>query len=116
MAFLIVSESALDKVAAPNLPRAPAEYSAQYQEQNNNVLRLFFNRFIGIFDQLNSRFSYIPAFFVYTVSTLPGAALAGVGARAFVSDATVTTFASTVVGGGVNKVPVYSDGVNWKIG
>ena len=53
---------------------------------------------------------------VYTVATLPSAATSGVSARAFVSDATATTFASTVAGGGANKVPVYSDGTNWKIG
>jgi len=51
-----------------------------------------------------------------TVSGLPSASTAGVGARAFVTDATATTFASTVSGGGANKVPVYSDGTNWKIG
>jgi hypothetical protein len=53
---------------------------------------------------------------VTTVSGLPSAATAGTGARAFVTDATATTFASTVAGGGSNKVPVYSDGTNWKIG
>lgn len=52
----------------------------------------------------------------YTVSTLPSAATAGAGARAFVTDATATTFLSTVAGSGSNKVPVVSDGANWKIG
>lgn len=51
-----------------------------------------------------------------TVANLPSAATAGAGARATVSDATATTFASTVTGGGANIVPVYSDGTNWKIG
>lgn len=50
------------------------------------------------------------------VAALPSAATAGAGARAFVTDATATTFASTVAGGGSNKVPVYSDATNWKIG
>jgi hypothetical protein len=50
------------------------------------------------------------------VANLPSAALIDAGSRAFVSDATVTTFASVVVGGGSNTVPVYSDGVNWRIG
>ncbi len=52
---------------------------------------------------------------VYTVATLP----AGVdGMRAFVTDATATTFASVVAGGGTNHVPVYYDGgaSSWKIG
>lgn len=50
------------------------------------------------------------------VAALPAAASAGAGARAFVTDASATTFASTVAGGGANNVPVYSDGTNWKIG
>jgi len=50
------------------------------------------------------------------VSALPAAATAGSGARAFVTDANATTFASIVAGGGANKVPVYSDGTNWRIG
>ncbi len=53
---------------------------------------------------------------VLTVATLPTAATAGAGARAFVSDANATTFASIVAGGGANNVPVYSDGSNWRIG
>lgn len=53
---------------------------------------------------------------VITVATLPSAATAGVGSRAFVSDANSTTFASIVAGGGSNNVPVYSDGTNWRIG
>lgn len=51
-----------------------------------------------------------------TVAQLPSAATAGAGARATVTDATATTFASTVAGGGANTVPVYSDATNWKIG
>ena len=50
------------------------------------------------------------------VGSLPAAATAGSGARAFVTDATATTFLSTVAGGGSNKVPVVSDGTNWLIG
>lgn len=50
------------------------------------------------------------------VSTLPSPVTLGAGTRAFVTDATVTTFASIVAGGGSNKVPVYSDGTNWRIG
>ena len=50
------------------------------------------------------------------VTNLPSASSVGAGARAFVTDASATTFASTVTGGGANSVPVYSDGANWKIG
>ena len=49
-------------------------------------------------------------------SMLPNANVVGAGARAFVYDATTTTFASAVIGGGSNRVPVYSNGRNWLIG
>lgn len=51
-----------------------------------------------------------------TVASLVAASTAGAGARAFVTDSSVTTFGSTVSGGGANSVPVYSDGTNWKVG
>lgn len=51
-----------------------------------------------------------------TVASLTVAVTAGVGARAFVSDATAPAWGATVVGGGAVKVPVYSDGTNWKVG
>jgi hypothetical protein len=50
------------------------------------------------------------------VASLPAAATVGAGVRGFVTDATATTFHSTVSGGGANKVPVVSDGTNWLIG
>jgi hypothetical protein len=36
--------------------------------------------------------------------------------RSMVTDATVTTFGTIVVGGGANTVPVYADGLAWRIG
>ena len=59
---------------------------------------------------------FIPVTGATTVASLPSAATAGIGARSFVTDATATTFLSTVAGGGSNKVPVVSDGTNWLIG
>jgi hypothetical protein len=50
----------------------------------------------------------------YTVATLPASPVKGW--VAMVTDANATTFASTVVGGGSNNVPVYYDGTNWRIG
>lgn len=52
----------------------------------------------------------------YTVASLPTASTQRVGTRLFVTDANSTTFASIAAGGGTNKVPVYSDGTNWRIG
>jgi len=54
-----------------------------------------------------------------TVATLPAAAVANRGARAFVSDSNAAMTAgigAVVAGGGSNVVPVYSDGTNWRIG
>ena len=56
-----------------------------------------------------------PTPLVLTVATLPVAALSG-GIAAVVTDATATTRDSIVAGGGANRVPVYSDGTNWRIG
>jgi hypothetical protein len=116
MTYIVTSESEINKIAAPALPDATQDYSSLYQNQFNNVLRLYFNRIQGVLGQLSTGSGIIPALTVYTAAALPSASTSGVGARAFVSDATVTTFASTVAGGGANKVPVYSDGTNWKIG
>lgn len=52
---------------------------------------------------------------VVTVATLPAAA-SNKSVRYVVSDATVTTFWTVVVGGGTNVVPVTSDGAAWRIG
>jgi hypothetical protein len=50
------------------------------------------------------------------VSALPAAATAGVGARAFVNDASTPVFGSAVTGGGAVAVPVYSTGSAWNVG
>ena len=53
------------------------------------------------------------------VASLPSAATSGAGYKAFVTDANTTVILGlglTVVGGGSNNVPVYSDGTNWIVG
>ena len=52
MTYIVTSEFELNQVAAPNLPLATEMYSRQYQDQLNNVLRLYFNRLDAILDQL----------------------------------------------------------------
>jgi len=49
----------------------------------------------------------------YTVTTLPTGSL---GMRAFVSDSNTSTFYSLVGSGGSFKVPVFHDGISWRIG
>ena len=117
MTFIVTSEFELNRVAAPALPLAPEIYNRPYQDQLNNVLRLYFNRVDAILAELQAAETINTiSFTVYTVATLPSAVTLGAGTRAFVSDANATTFASIVAGGGSNKVPVYSDGTNWRIG
>lgn len=99
----------------PALPFAPVEYSQTHHEQYSKVLRLFFNSVQSSLTQLSST-TIIPATTNFTVATLPDASDSGSGARAFVSDALTPAFGATVVGGGAVKVPVYSDGTNWKVG
>jgi hypothetical protein len=53
---------------------------------------------------------------VRTVATLGAPSAALTGARSQVTDATTTNFGAVVVGGGGNNVPVYCDGVAWRIG
>jgi hypothetical protein len=54
MSYIITSESELSRIAAPNLPLGTAEYSRQYQDQLNNVLRLYFNRLDNLLAQLQT--------------------------------------------------------------
>lgn len=115
MSYIITSEYELNKVAAPNLPLATPEYSQQYIDQLNNVLRLYFNRLDALNTQLTAS-GVMPPLINYTVATLPSAVTSGKGARSFVTDALAPTFGATVVTGGAVAVPVYSDGTNWKVG
>jgi hypothetical protein len=109
MSYVITVASTLTKPVAPRLPDATLEYDARYIDQLNNILRLYFNQIDSLIGQLTAN---LPL----TVATLPSASTAGVGSRAFVTDSSVSTFGSTVAGGGSTKVPVYSDGTNWKVG
>lgn len=52
MTFPITSDTELSRVAAPNLPLAPDGYERRYQDQLNNVLRLYFNRLDAVLAQL----------------------------------------------------------------
>jgi hypothetical protein len=60
MSLIVTTDFELNRVAAPNLPRAPQQYNAQYQEQFNNVLRLYFNRLDNLFGQLMANIDTLP--------------------------------------------------------
>jgi len=104
-----LSRSFINQSAPPALPLARDEYDRAYQDQLNNVLRIYFV-------QLNAALNLLQAPPVYSVAMLPSASDSGVGARSFVTDANGPTFGNIVVGGGAVKVPVYSDGTNWRVG
>jgi hypothetical protein len=54
MTFVVTSEYELNRVTAPNLPLGPKEYNSRYQEQLNNVLRLYFNQLDNLIGQLTA--------------------------------------------------------------
>ena len=54
MTLIVTSEFELNRIAAPNLPLATEDYSRIYQDQFNNVLRLYFNRLDSVMGQLKT--------------------------------------------------------------
>ena len=106
---VLVTSTELTRTKNPALPSAPVEYDRAYQDTAYNILRQYFNQL----DNFVGQFSLGA---VYVVADLPDAVTAGVGSRAFVIDAAVLTFNTTVTGGGSGKVHVFSDGTVWKVG
>ena len=54
MTYVVTSEYELNRVVAPRLPAATQEYDANYINQLNNVLRLYFNQLDNIVGQLRA--------------------------------------------------------------
>lgn len=81
------------------------------QTEYKFVLKTSTDVLIGTYDNISG----INAFAAPVTVSLLGSASPS-GQRRFVSDATATTFAAIVSGGGITAVPVYSDGTNWRIG
>jgi hypothetical protein len=54
MTMIVTSEFELNQVSAPNLPLAPIVYERKYQDQLNDILRLYFTRLNAILDQLQT--------------------------------------------------------------
>ena len=63
MTFVVTSEYELSQVAPPNLPTATQQYDPKYQEQFNNVLRLYFNQLNKIVGQLVASNTEVPISF-----------------------------------------------------
>ena len=70
----------IDRVATPALPLAPEGYDRPYMDQNSNVLRLFFNRFVNVVNTLLStddggKFLYMPRGLFYSTVDQTAAAI-----------------------------------------
>lgn len=69
----------IEKIEPPALPLATGTYSRQYQDQTNNILRLFFNRITSLVRALLStndggRFLYFPRGLFYSTTNQTAAA------------------------------------------
>lgn len=53
MANIITSDQTLARAVAPRLPSATQTYDRQYQDQFNNILRLYFNQLDNVLGQLD---------------------------------------------------------------
>ena len=104
----------LNRVEPPALPLAPEQYDRPYQDQSNNVLRLFFNRLIGLIREVIStddggKFLYFPRGLFY--STTDQSAVA-------INTGYPVEFENTYIGNGVSiagadntQITVAADGV-----
>lgn len=60
MTLIVTSQFEINKVAAPRLPTAPAQYEPRFHDQYSDVLRLYFNRLDSILGQLVASMETIP--------------------------------------------------------
>ncbi len=60
MTFIVTSQYELNRVVAPRLPTAPAQYEPRFHDQYSDVLRLYFNRLDNILGQLVASMETIP--------------------------------------------------------
>lgn len=126
MTLIVTSEFELSRVAPPNLPLATNQYSREYQDQLNNVLRLYFNRLQNILGQLVATTDTIPVSIGgtnvdafgrirvsqpytlfdsqnrYTQDTQYDTALTGTGTTTYVTDESAVNM--SVTAGGVGSV------------
>ena len=63
MSLIVTTEFDLNRATPPNLPLAPQQYESRYQEQLNNVLRLYFNQLNNILGQLVANDTALPISF-----------------------------------------------------
>lgn len=87
-------------LATPNLPLAPREYGPRYQEQLNNVHRLFYNTVVN---QINSPYVYGQFYTsLDTTGTYPTTATAGNLTNPVANDVNLVPFFNNVGSYGAN--------------
>jgi len=103
MSLIVTSEFELQRVQPPALPFATPVYNEQYQNQLNNILRLYFNRLESILNQLQ------------TLSVPYGAFSSDQDQTAVVNTATLMTLNTTDFANGVSisssKITVATAGI-----
>ncbi len=103
LGLIVTSEFELNRVVAPRLLTAPAEYEARYHDQFADVLRLYFNRLDNILGQLS------------TLSVPYGAFSSDQDQTATANTATLMTFNTTDFANGVSisssKITVATAGI-----
>ena len=102
----------LNRIEPPALPLATEEYDRPYQDQSNNVLRLFFNRLVGLIREITSiedggKFLYFPRGLFYSTTDQTAAV---------VNTGYPVEFENTYLGNGVSivddtEITVSADGV-----
>jgi len=102
----------LTRVEPPALPLAPTQYERRYQDESNNVLRLFFNRLNRLLRNLLStddggKYLYFPRGLFYSTQNQTAAV---------VSTGYAVTYNNTYIGNGVSiannsQITVSADGV-----
>lgn len=104
----------IDRVASPALPLAPEVYDRPFMDQNSNVLRLFFNRFVNSLNTILStddggKFLYMPRGLFYSTTDQTAA---------IVNTGYPVEFENTYIGNGVSiggtndtRITVTADGV-----
>ena len=63
MTLVVTSDYQINRVATPALPVAPLMYNDRYQNQLNNILRLYFNELNNILGQLTATMESLPITF-----------------------------------------------------
>ena len=103
MSYIVLSETELNRIAAPSLPLAPEQWDRQYQDQFSNVLRLYFNRlddFVARLDTLSVPYGAFSSG-VDQTTTANTATLMTLNTTDFSNDVSIATSKITVATAGI---------------